>query len=210
MRICFFGDSLVNGTGDDDGLGWVGRVVARARQGGRDVTGYNLGIRRDTSAEVAGRWKGEANLRLPPECDGRLVFSFGANDCASNGADDGPRVGRAESLAHAEVILDTARRWLPTLMIGPGIIASDREANARVRALSADYAGVSAARDTVPWKSVSSFSVPPRGRAKHWPGTAHIRTGVATRLWPTLSRDGMGGEAGWTGRLAAKTAEKRR
>jgi hypothetical protein len=22
MRICFFGDSLVNGTGDDDGLGW--------------------------------------------------------------------------------------------------------------------------------------------------------------------------------------------
>jgi acyl-CoA thioesterase-1 len=28
MRICFFGDSFVNGTGDDDGLGWVGRIVA--------------------------------------------------------------------------------------------------------------------------------------------------------------------------------------
>jgi lysophospholipase L1-like esterase len=71
MRICFFGDSFVNGTGDDDGLGWVGRVVARARQGGRDVTAYNLGIRRDTSADVAARWVGEARLRLPHEHDGR-------------------------------------------------------------------------------------------------------------------------------------------
>jgi lysophospholipase L1-like esterase len=140
MRICFFGDSFVNGTGDDDGLGWVGRLVAGARRGGRDVTGYNLGIRGNTSADVAVRWKGEASLRLLPGCDGRLVFSFGANDCASNGVDDGPRVGRAESLTHAEAILDAAHRWLPTLMIGPGIIASHDEANARICALSADYA----------------------------------------------------------------------
>src|SRR5437773_118332 len=64
MRICFFGDSFVNGTGDDEGLGWVGRVVARARQDGRDVTGYNLGIRANTSADVAARWAGEARLRI--------------------------------------------------------------------------------------------------------------------------------------------------
>lgn len=140
MRICFFGDSFVNGTGDDDGLGWVGRLVARARQGGRDVTGYNLGIRRDTSADVEARWKGEASLRLPAECDGRLVFSFGANDCTSNGLDGGPRVGREESVGHAQAILDAARRWVPTLMIGPAIVASDREANSRVCALSAEYA----------------------------------------------------------------------
>jgi acyl-CoA thioesterase-1 len=140
MRICFFGDSFVNGTGDDDGLGWVGRLVAKARRGGRDVTGYNLGIRRNTSADVAARWKGEASLRLPSEFDGRLVFSFGANDCASDAVDETPRVARAESLAHAEAVLDTARRWLPTLMIGPGIIANHSEANARICALSADYA----------------------------------------------------------------------
>jgi lysophospholipase L1-like esterase len=142
MRICFLGDSFVNGTGDDDGLGWVGRLVSGARRGGRDVTGYNLGIRGNTSADVAARWKGEARLRLPPECDGRLVFSFGANDCAPNGGDDGPRVGRADSLTHAEAILDTAHRWLPTLMIGPGIIASHDEANARICALSAEYAAL--------------------------------------------------------------------
>jgi lysophospholipase L1-like esterase len=140
MRVCFFGDSFVNGTGDDDGLGWVGRVVAAARQAGRDLTGYNLGIRRDTSADVAARWKGEARVRLPAECDGRLVFSFGANDCGSNGVDDRPRVALAESLAHAEAILEKAHHWLPTLMIGPGVIASHGEANARVCALSEDYA----------------------------------------------------------------------
>lgn len=67
MRICFFGDSVINGTGDDDGLGWVGRVVAQARRGGCDVTAYNLGIRRGTSADVAARWAGEARLRLPHE-----------------------------------------------------------------------------------------------------------------------------------------------
>jgi acyl-CoA thioesterase I len=142
VRICFFGDSFVNGTGDDDALGWVGRLVAKARQSGRDVTAYNLGIRRDTSADVAARWRSEARLRLPSDCDGRLVFSFGANDCLSAGVDGGPRIGRADSLANLEDVLREAQRWLPTLMVGPGIVADDREVNARICELSADYAKV--------------------------------------------------------------------
>src|SRR5689334_860809 len=97
MRICFFGDSFVNGTGDDDALGWVGRVVADARRAGCDLTAYNLGIRRNTSADVAARWEGEARLRLPADCDGRLVFSFGANDCVSSGVDRGSRVEPEQS-----------------------------------------------------------------------------------------------------------------
>ncbi|HMJ57020.1 MAG TPA: GDSL-type esterase/lipase family protein [Polyangiaceae bacterium] len=140
MRVCFFGDSFVNGTGDDDGLGWVGRVVARARQGGRDLTGYNLGIRRDTSADVAARWLQEARLRLPAEHDGRLVFSFGTNDCASQDIDGRPRVRSDDSLSSAETILKAACAWLPTLMIGPSSIAGEPEANDRICALSADYA----------------------------------------------------------------------
>jgi lysophospholipase L1-like esterase len=142
MRICFFGDSFVNGTGDDDGLGWVGRLVARARQSGRDVTGYNLGIRRDTSADVAARWKAEATLRLPPEYDGRLVFSFGANDCASDGSKDGPRISQAESVLYAERILVEAHSWRPTLMVGPGVVSDHAEANARICALSTLYAAL--------------------------------------------------------------------
>jgi acyl-CoA thioesterase-1 len=137
--MCFFGDSFIHGTGDDDGLGWVGRVVTAARRAGHDVTGYNLGIRRDTSADVAARWLHEARRRLPAEHDGRLVFSFGANDGAS-GPDGGPRVARAESLANAESILAAARDWLPTLMTGPASLAGDPDANVRIGALSADYA----------------------------------------------------------------------
>src|SRR5579864_3855917 len=102
MRVCFFGDSFVNGTGDDEGLGWVGRVVASARQAGLDLTAYNLGIRRDTSADVAARWLYEARLRLPAEHEGRLVFSFGANDCASVDVDGRPRVACGDSLSNAE------------------------------------------------------------------------------------------------------------
>jgi acyl-CoA thioesterase I len=158
MRVCFFGDSFVNGTGDDDGLGWVGRVVARARRGGCDVTAYNLGIRRDTSADVAARWKGEARLRVPTDSDGRLVFSFGANDCASNEIDGGPRIGSAQSLALAESILTDASRWLPTLMMGPGIIACDREANARIRALSSAYEEL-CARLAVPYLEIGRLLV---------------------------------------------------
>jgi hypothetical protein len=47
-RACFFGDSFRAGVGDEQGLGWVGRVVARARADGFEVTAYNLGVRRQT------------------------------------------------------------------------------------------------------------------------------------------------------------------
>jgi lysophospholipase L1-like esterase len=140
MRVCFFGDSFVNGTGDDDGLGWVGRVVARARQAGRDLTAYNLGIRRDTSADVAARWLQEARLRLSAEHGDHLVFSFGTNDCVTHDLEGRPRVTSAESLSNAETILTTAGDWLPTLMIGPSSVAGETDVNDRICALSADYA----------------------------------------------------------------------
>ena len=92
IRVCFFGDSFVNGTGDDACLGWVGRACAAGRRRGVDLTCYNLGIRRDTSADVPQRWEREAQARLPPEHDGRLVFSFGANDCCLTEDGSGVRV----------------------------------------------------------------------------------------------------------------------
>lgn len=117
MRICFFGDSFVHGTGDDDCAGWPGRVCAAARRRGLDLTSYNLGIRRDTSVDIAGRWEAEAALRLLPEHDGRLVFSFGVNDCVhEHGA---PRVPADASLAAARAILSRAHAGRPTLLLGP-------------------------------------------------------------------------------------------
>lgn len=79
IRICFVGDSFVNGTGDETALGWTGRLCASANRVA-SITYYNLGIRRDTSHDILQRWERECALRLPGFCDGRLVFSCGVND----------------------------------------------------------------------------------------------------------------------------------
>ena len=133
MRICFFGDSFVNGTGDDDCRGWPSRLCAEARQRGRDVTLYNLGIRRDTSGDVARRWEHEASARLLPEHDGRLVFSFGVNDCVYE--QELPRVSANASVANTQTILARARARWPTLMVGPPC-TGDADLDQRVGGLS--------------------------------------------------------------------------
>jgi acyl-CoA thioesterase-1 len=59
-RALFLGDSLVAGIGDSAGGGWVARVVGACHEQGMPVTAYNLGIRRETSLQVAARWRAEA------------------------------------------------------------------------------------------------------------------------------------------------------
>jgi acyl-CoA thioesterase I len=85
-RVCFVGDSFVQGTGDTAGGGWVRRVTAAAAGAGCDITAYNLGVRRDTSADIAARWQAECDARLRAECSPYLVFSFGANDMIADGS----------------------------------------------------------------------------------------------------------------------------
>ena len=51
---------MVNGVGDAEGLGWRGRAVAAALGAGVELTAYDLGVRRDTSADVRARWEREA------------------------------------------------------------------------------------------------------------------------------------------------------
>ena len=117
IRIYFIGDSYVNGTGDPQYLGWPGRECAASNGNGVAITGYNLGIRADTSADVLRRWEEEvASRRLTPH-DGRIVFGFGANDCFL--VDGQIRVKRTESEKNAYEILSKAKDLLPTLMIGP-------------------------------------------------------------------------------------------
>ncbi len=80
IRICFVGDSYVQGTGDPEYLGWAGRLCVNARRAGHNLTGYNLGVRRETSADIARRWLGECAPRLPAATDNYVLFSFGLND----------------------------------------------------------------------------------------------------------------------------------
>ncbi len=141
IRICFVGDSFVNGTCDPDYLGWTGRVCSAARQSGYDLTSYNLGIRRDTSADIAGRWREECWRRLPESCDGRVVFSFGANDTTlEHGV---TRVSPEQSLGHARAMLATSLSLYPTLMVGPAPV-EDADHNRRTRHLSEQFRLVAA------------------------------------------------------------------
>ena len=137
IRICFIGDSMVNGTGDPDYLGWVGRVGQAMRGQGWDLTVYNLGVRRETSLQIEQRWRQEVTCRLPAECDRRLVFSFGVNDTTM---EDGKlRVNSEDSVACARRILGNAKQQYPVLMIGPPAI-SDTAQNQRIAQLSEQYA----------------------------------------------------------------------
>lgn len=172
MRICFFGDSFVNGTGDDEALGWPGRLVAAARRTGLDVTYYNLGIRRDTSDDIAARWRDEALRRLPEGCNPRLAFSFGTNDCATNEAGVA-RVPLKRSLENAEGILRAAAALAPTLMIGPLPAIDDVAAAKRVRETSAELSAL-CQRLAVPYLATADFIA----RCDAWAGEARAGDGA--------------------------------
>lgn len=156
MRICFFGDSFVQGTGDDTCLGWAGRLCAAARRDSYDVTYYNLGIRRDTSADILRRWRREADARLPVGEADRLVFSFGTNDCVAGDDSGGTRIALPCTLANARAILSEARSWLPTLMVGPLPVLDDAATDIRIASLS-DELGAICLELQVPFLEVFRF-----------------------------------------------------
>lgn len=150
-RLLFFGDSLVAGVGDPTGVGWVGRVVAVSFASGLGLTAYNLGIRGETSEQVASRWRAEAIPRLLAGADCRIVLSFGANDTSIE--HDRMRVDADHSLGALATILDEAATMgLPTLVLGPAPV-DDPEQNRRIHGLSVSFAEV-CAEPGVPFVSV--------------------------------------------------------
>ncbi len=135
IRICFIGDSFVNGTGDETALGWAGRLCAAANRQSQ-VTCYNLGIRRDTSHDILKRWAHECVPRLPPYCDGRIVMSFGVNDTLmENGR---LRVSTQSSLTNIKQLLHDTRKY-EVIAVGPPPVADDGH-NVRIWSFSGAFA----------------------------------------------------------------------
>lgn len=136
-RICFVGDSFVQGTGDPLCLGWVGRVTQDAITRGINVTHYNLGIRRDTSRDIAARWQPECAARLPSDSEAHVVFSFGVNDTSIFEGEQ--RISEEESLANFQSILRNASSSYKVVMIGPPPMP-DSAHNRRVAQLDKQFA----------------------------------------------------------------------
>ena len=101
------------------------------------MTHYNLGVRRETSADIGARWVAEVGPRLAEVALGRLVFSFGVNDTTLT--PDGPRLHTDTSLKALRRILHEAAPRFPVLMVGPPPVA-DAAQNARVGELSVAFA----------------------------------------------------------------------
>ncbi|MER5861725.1 GDSL-type esterase/lipase family protein [Kitasatospora sp. NPDC002040] len=140
LRICFVGDSYVAGVGDPRFLGWAGRLAARTISAGQPITGYNLGVRRQTSADILSRFEQECVPRLEIADDPRVVLSLGTNDATHE--DGRPRVAPAESAANLALLLDraAARGWA-TLVVAPPPVA-DLDHRARTALLDAEFVGV--------------------------------------------------------------------
>ena len=145
-RVLFFGDSFVAGFGDPTGLGWVGRVVAAAHEAGRPLTAYNLGVRRDTSADVAARWEPEARARmLAPGAAYGVVLGLGTNDMTRE--EGALRVQPGQAVDNLGRLIDGARAGgCAVFVVGPPP-AGEPEQDERVRRLSECFSGVARDRD---------------------------------------------------------------
>ena len=117
LRICFVGDSYINGSGDEDCLGWIGRLCRRRFTREFRLTFYDLGIRGVTTDEIRDRWQRECQARFPDGSDNRVVLQFGINDVAEI-VGKGRHVEEDASVANAEAILRGVMDLYPTLWVG--------------------------------------------------------------------------------------------
>jgi lysophospholipase L1-like esterase len=135
-RACFFGDSFTAGVGDPTGLGWVGRITATIRQSGIDFTPYNLGIRRNTSRDIARRWRDECAARLVDDQSRLIVFCSGVNDSITEG--QALRVSPQDSLELCAQTWQQAKEIASVVVFGPPPVIDFSEDGLpeRIKALS--------------------------------------------------------------------------
>jgi acyl-CoA thioesterase-1 len=151
VRMCFVGDSFVAGVGDARHLGWAGRLAAHSHAQGQALTSYNLGIRRDTSADILRRFHAECTPRLPSGSHAGVVLSFGVNDTMFESGMS--RVATEASISHLRDLLkQLSKAGWPVLMAGPPAV-DDEAHNERVVALDA-LLSAECDRHSVPYVSV--------------------------------------------------------
>jgi lysophospholipase L1-like esterase len=139
LRVCFLGDSLTFGQGDESGRGWPGRVVLNARAAGVNLTGYNLGVRGDTGAQIAMRAVAEVKARFRSGDRKAVTIFFGAND-----------IGQDLPLSDSAEALRTLLTWadahhLTVFVLSPPLYA-DPLSDALAASMTAAFARLCAER----------------------------------------------------------------
>lgn len=179
MVVCFIGDSLTQGIGDQLALGWVGRLAqasfAKNPAHARSLTLCNLGLRSDTSLRIAQRWRLETDLRRRPGEDMAFVFSFGAADHKFD-------LALQDSLNASRLLLLEAASLGSTLYIAPPP-ALEPGWSAHIRQLGRRYAACAPGLACRPSTSTRRFRPSPRTwrRSRRM---ASIPMPPATSAWP--------------------------
>ncbi|OKL46412.1 hypothetical protein BSR29_06510 [Boudabousia liubingyangii] len=141
-RLIILGDELVSASGDERGLGWVGRAVARTEFSSPTHV-ITLSVPGETTTGLAERWLREVQLRLPS--DDEPVYAavgMGIHDIAAG-------ISPARTRLNLANVLDGLIKLnIPTLLVGPPPLPGADSAS--VRALAKIGKEV-AQRRNVPW-----------------------------------------------------------
>ena len=134
MRICFFGDSIVNGTGDPDCLGWVGRVCAAARQKRRRCHRLQSG---HSARHQRGYSRALAPVRRTLACRPRWRAAWCSRSASTTASSKTAlrRVQPAQTVANARAILAAAVAYAPTAHDRRRRRLAETDVNARVQEL---------------------------------------------------------------------------
>jgi len=203
-RILFFGDSFVAGVGDPAGLGWVGRVAAAAHAAGQPLTAYNLGVRRDTSADVMRRLRAEAQARTgAADASYGVVVGLGTNDTTEEHGR--VRVEPGVAVDNLGRVIEAARELgVDVFVVGPPP-AGEPAHDERVCALSRRFARLAAdpaSRSSRPRRRCEQTAP---GRTRPPPATERTPAPAATRRSPSSSWE-VASSPGPTGSAEKRTA----
>jgi acyl-CoA thioesterase I len=128
IRVCVFGDSFAAGVGDPRGVGWVGRLAARARE--VELTAYPLGVRGESTEEIVVRIPVESAPRFARGDEHRIVIAPGVADAVR-------RIEPVQCALALDFALASAS--VPVLIVGPPPVG-DAETIERIGALDAVFA----------------------------------------------------------------------
>ncbi len=143
-QLFFFGDSITLGVGDQNFTGWPAALAQMLAAQGTIAppdTIYNLGARKNSSADIAARWRQEFTRRHIPGTGACFVFCFGTVDMAAPQGRINVPVG--ESAANARAVLSEAQQSGRVLLVSPPPVA-DSAHSARLETLGRAYSAICA------------------------------------------------------------------
>ena len=113
IRIVSLGDSNVSVSGDERGMGWVGRVIAKTPANHPRVDVFTLPAPAETTTMLVDRWVPEVQRRFSSETDNRLVIALSNIDPTAG-------ISTSRSRLNIATILDeAAKAGISCILVGP-------------------------------------------------------------------------------------------